>query len=687
MAVLLLYLHIEYPEASESNRRYRQWVAWILASLIIDVISSRTTDYGYMIPPIINILLSTAYFIITSCCFWSLGRYLHSIVKGAFSDFYMNLLNILIVTFHGFMLVNIFTGWVFTFDETGTYQHGPLYAIILILQLLVNTLSILLLFSYRKKLEKRQKAAIWLFMLIIISGFVLQVVIFTKTLLAFYMFAIAAMTVLFVIETPDYAKLADALEEVDEQRQRADVANQAKSNFLANMSHEIRTPMNAIIGLDEMILRETQDPKVRRYALDIKSAGHTLLSIINDILDLSKIESGKMELVPVEYDFASVLNDIVNMTMKKAQEKGLEYEIDVDSDIPSVLYGDEIRIRQIILNITNNAIKYTNEGSVKLSVRFNKDESRLIVAVSDTGMGIKPEDVDKLFTSFQRLDETRNRKVEGTGLGLNITKQLTEIMGGTIKVDSTYGEGSTFTADMIQKVVDESPIGDFNEHLAAALSDNEDYKPRLIAPNARILIVDDNDMNLEVITELIRETRIRTFTAESGAECIELLKKEKYDLVFLDQMMPKMSGTQALRIIRDEHLCDDTPIIVLTADAIVGARETYVREGFTDYLSKPVIYTELEEILYEHLDQGLILSEEEVAALEKEEEAREQSVEKPIVLVISESSDNLKLAKTMLTDDFKGVFVKDEDQAQKYMQKHEVAFVIRDGQQSPQEEV
>ncbi len=676
-AILLLYLHIEYPKASENNKIYRQWVAWILAGQIVDVIASRMTDYGYMIPPILNILVNTVYFMVTAGCFFCLVRYLHSLVKGRFSDFYIRFLKVLCIIYIAFLIVNIFTGWLFTFDETGTYVHGPVYFLIYVLQILVIFMSIVLLLSYRKKLEKRQLAAIWLFMLIIVAGFVLQAGLFPKTLLVFYNFALAAMTVLFVMETPDYIKLTAALKDAAEQRKRADAANQAKSNFLANMSHEIRTPMNAIIGLDEMILREADRPKVRKFALDIRSAGNTLLSIINDILDLSKIESGKMELVPVEYDFSSVLNDIVNMTMKKAQEKGLTYELEVDPDIPSVLYGDEIRIRQIILNLTNNAIKYTAEGSVHVAVLWRKEDSRLIVSVRDTGMGIRPEDLDRLFSSFQRLDETKNRNIEGTGLGLNITKQLAEMMGGEVTVESVYGEGSCFTASMEQKVVCDTPIGDYTKHLEEAQSKNEEFRPQLVAPNARILIVDDNEMNLEVITELMRETEMKIRTAISGKECIAELEKNEFDLVFLDQMMPELSGTDTLKLLKQRHLCDNIPVIVLTADAIVGARDSYVKAGFTDYLSKPVMYPQLEEILMKYIDPSLILTQEQIEA-EKNERAKEAEKDKPKVLVICDSTEKLNQAKALITDAYKGVFVKDEAQAEKYLKKHEVAFVIRD---------
>ncbi|MCR5093574.1 MAG: response regulator [Lachnospiraceae bacterium] len=454
--------------------------------------------------------------------------------------------------------------------------------------------------------------------------------------------------------------------------ERVVAANRAKSNFLANMSHEIRTPMNAIIGMDEMILRESQDMRISKYAMDIRSASKTLLSIINDILDLSKIESGKMEIIPVEYPTMSVFNDIANMTRKKAEEKGLTYELVVDKEIPAVLLGDEIRIRQIMLNIINNAIKYTTEGGVRIHVSYDRVTSRLRVVVSDTGIGIRPEDMEKLYESFQRLEETRNRNIEGTGLGLNITRQLVELMDGFIDVESEYGKGSTFTAEMVQKVVDDTPIGDFADNLARAQEQVEEYRPILVAPDARILIADDNDMNLEVITGLLKDTRINVTCVSSGREAVEYAGKERYDVILLDQMMPGMSGTEALAVIRDTHLADDTPVIALTADAIVGAREVYLREGFADYLSKPVMYEDLENILLKYIDPEHIYTREQI----EEEEARR---EKPVVLVINDSAERLRDVRELLGDRFKGVFVKDEQQAGKYLSRHKVEFIIKDG--------
>jgi len=448
------------------------------------------------------------------------------------------------------------------------------------------------------------------------------------------------------------------------EKDAANASNKAKSDFLANMSHEIRTPMNAIIGMDEMILREKVSDKVRKYALDIQSAGKTLLSIINDILDFSKIESGKMELVPVEYGFASVMNDVVNMTMKKAQDKGLTYNLKVSKDIPSVLNGDEIRVRQVMLNLINNAIKYTHEGSVSVDVSYDDGTSMLWVVVSDTGIGIKNEDFGKLFGSFQRLEEDKNRNIEGTGLGLNITMRLVKMMEGTIGVNSKYGEGTTFTVCMKQEVIDRTPVGNFADNLSKMQYTGKEYKPALVAPKAKILVVDDNDMNLEVFEALLEDTKIGVTTARSGKECIEILRERSFDLIFLDQMMPGMSGVQTLEAMKRDDLAENTAVIALTADAIVGARENYIKEGFSDYLSKPVMYEALEEMLIKYLDPSLIQNEDEAVREEADDG------DKPVVIAISSSTEKLRALKELLSGGYKGVFVKDMDSAAKYVEKN-----------------
>ena len=453
------------------------------------------------------------------------------------------------------------------------------------------------------------------------------------------------------------------------EKDAANASNKAKSDFLANMSHEIRTPMNAIIGMDEMILRSSPSEQIRKYALDIQSAGKTLLSIINDILDLSKIESGKMELIPVEYSFASAMNDVVNMTKKKSLDKALDYRLNVSEDIPSVLLGDEIRVRQVMLNLINNAIKYTNTGYISVEVSYDRNRQMLKFRVSDTGIGIREEDLDKLFESFQRLEEDKNRNIEGTGLGLNITMRLVRMMNGTIDVESRYGEGTTFTAQMKQYVVDDTPLGDFAHNIMHVVEHQEEYRPSLVAPDAHILIVDDNDMNLEVIAGLLTDTRMQITTAESGRECIDILSRRRFDIVFLDQMMPEMSGAQTLTEIRNRHLCDDTPIVALTADAIVGARDNYIREGFTDYLSKPVLFEALEAIIQRYLREDLILKPDQIKELDKKQSEEQDGSERMLVIAISSSSDKLKSLKAQLKDDVKGVFVKDTESAMRYLSK------------------
>ena len=409
---------------------------------------------------------------------------------------------------------------------------------------------------------------------------------------------------------------AEESKELKEAKEEAERANQAKSAFLANMSHEIRTPINAVLGMNEMIRREADDEQIRKYSWNIKSASETLLALINDILDFSKIESGKMEIVEVSYQLSSLLNDVVNMIRYKAEQKGLEFYIKVDETLPDSLIGDEVRIRQVIVNILNNAVKYTPEGSVTFDVRGEKTEDgnlMLQVASIDTGLGIKEEDKSKLFSKFQRLDIEKNRNVEGTGLGLSITLRLVEMMQGTIDVESTYGEGSTFTIMLPQKINDPMPIGDFEKRVEAFVKGEQAYKESFIAPEAEVLVVDDNSMNLFVFESLLKSTKIQVTKAKSGMECLEKIAEKRFDIVFLDHMMPEMDGLETLARAKamPESKCHGVPFIALTANAIAGAREMFLEGGFTDYLSKPINSKLLERMIQDYLPESKILAPEE----------------------------------------------------------------------------
>ncbi len=409
-------------------------------------------------------------------------------------------------------------------------------------------------------------------------------------------------------------------------------ASEAKTDFLANTSHEIRTPINAVLGMNEMILRESakaeknaaEDPekykesfsRIKNYAGNVDSAGNNLLAIINDILDFTKIEEGRMDIVEVEYQLSSLINDVSNMIYFKAKEKNLTFVTDVDENLPDRLYGDIVRVRQIITNILNNAVKYTDKGTVSLKVTGKKVELSsdgrpvlsLTASVTDTGIGIREEDIDKLFGKFERLDLAKNSTKEGTGLGLAITNMLVDMMGGDIKVESEYGKGSTFTVTIPQIVVSEEAIGNFKEKFEKSIGERNAYHESFQAPDAKILIVDDTRMNLVVATEFLRDTLVGIDTAGGGQEAVDLALKNKYDVILMDQRMPEMDGEEAFRLIRSHKDGPniDTPVICLTADAVVGARERYLSKGFDDYLTKPIDSTYLEKMLEKYLPKDKV---------------------------------------------------------------------------------
>lgn len=396
-------------------------------------------------------------------------------------------------------------------------------------------------------------------------------------------------------------------EELAEAKAEAERANAAKSDFLAKMSHEIRTPINAVIGMNEMIIRESGEAHIKDYAHDVKDSSVMLLNIVNEILDSSKIESGMMEIVPVNYEVSSLLNDLYNMTDIKAKEKGLELAFEIEPTIPGELYGDDKRIRQVLLNLLSNAVKYTNEGTVTLKVSADVAEgvAQVHYAVCDTGMGIKEEDIHKLYTAFQRFDLERNRNVEGTGLGMNIAQQLLKLMGSELKIESEYGKGSQFAFSVSQKVVNEQPIGDFNRRLSKA-KERTDYRQSYIAPEAKILVVDDYRMNLKVFRNLLKQTQIQVSTADSGPECLEMLKEQKFDIIFLDHMMPGMNGIEVLHEIKKQGLNPGKPIVMLTANAMVGSGEKYMKEGFDGFLSKPILPDKLDKMILGFLPKDMI---------------------------------------------------------------------------------
>ncbi len=430
---------------------------------------------------------------------------------------------------------------------------------------------------------------------------------FYKAYLAFVSAMLVAFLAWMIAKMSNMAIIHRQYDQIKEAKEEAEYANQAKSRFLAHMSHEIRTPINAVLGMDEMILRESREKEIRGYASDIYTAGNTLLSLINDILDSSKIESGKMEIVPVEYELVTLIRDLRNMISQRAQAKDLHLELNVAPELPRGLYGDDVRLRQIVTNILTNAVKYTPNGTVWFRVGGTRDGEDIVlhVEVEDTGIGIKEEDLPKLFEAYQRIEEGRNRHIEGTGLGLNITIQLLAMMGSKLEVESVYGKGSRFFFDLRQKVVDDTPVGDISEAMHAP-EERYSHEGAFIAPDAHVLVVDDNAMNRKVFRSLLKVTQIRIDEAGGGAEALSLAESARYDMVFMDHMMPDMDGVETMQHMRKLAGYDEIPIYVLTANAVTGAKEQYLEAGFDGFLSKPVVSDKLEQALREALPPELL---------------------------------------------------------------------------------
>lgn len=391
-----------------------------------------------------------------------------------------------------------------------------------------------------------------------------------------------------------------------------------KTAFLASMSHEIRTPINVILGMNEMILRESTSEQLTAYASNIQNAGKTLLSLINNILDTAKIESGKVELTEVDYQTVDLIFDLVVLGKEAAAKRGLVFQTEVDPELPRVLAGDPFHLERIAANFLSNAVKYTEEGFVTLGFGWEKEGESLSIWVQDSGLGIAPQDLDRLFESFTRAAHPAHRRIEGSGLGLAIAKELADLMGGTIKVESQVGVGSTFTVVLPQRVVDPSPVGAWEQKESAASRERTSFA----APRARILIVDDSPENLEVMQVLLKHTLVHIDTARSGAQCLAAAERTAYDLILLDYMMPGLDGLQTLKLLREKGI--QTPVVAVTAHVLFGTREGLLQEGFTAFLAKPIVWPELEQVLIELLPPELVRLETEREVVDQQAAAELQ---------------------------------------------------------------
>lgn len=592
--VIAFMFRMNYVSRTRSDKAFMKLIYFILLAQALDMLTAFTFSLETPKLNAFNLLMTTGYFFsafATAVCF---ERYIASYLpEESDTKAYMIVRYTLIALYclHG--VLNPYTKLAFYFDADGIYHHGHLYYLGYAAPALFALSSMYQIIRYHKYFARKQWISSISFLLVVFVAMILQMGVFPDVYLTFGLIPIALLMILLSLETPDYRKLMQTMEELEKAKQEAWRANQIKSAFLANMSHEIRTPINAVLGFDEMILRESSDEDVLSYAKNIKNSGQTLLNLVNDILDLSKIEAGKMEIVNTEYDLVPRLSDILKMITPRAEEKGLILNIKIDPSIPRKLIGDDVRIGQALTNLLTNAVKYTPKGTVTLMIQLKesrRDTVTLYFAVRDTGIGIRDEDKEKLFSEFSRVEGEKTHKIEGTGLGLPITMKCLMLMGSKLEVESKLGEGSCFYFLLSQKIADPSPIGDFEKARTDGKNEVKVFHEDFTAPDARILVVDDVDLNLKVFKGLLKKSKLQIDTALSGARAIELIHHTQYDCIFMDHQMPEMDGIETLEKLKADETAriNDVPIIALTANAIAGAREMYLQKGFSDYLTKPI---------------------------------------------------------------------------------------------------
>ncbi len=609
---IAVYLRLHYNMRVDRNHFFFRLILMIILCEILDISTAITISYAAVIPTWFNLTLNTVYFLCNGIlCF---GFLCYSFLaertiakRNRPNVFELLLLSIYVI----FLLINLLAGefdWIprelviFRFDEGHNYIHGPSYPIIFIVPYVMLLLATINLFKAALKLGLKQTLSMVLYAICCFAGVTIQLVFFPNVLLNLFSLSVVIVILMFYLVTPENEALSETLRELKIAQEEALSASDLKSRFLSNMSHEIRTPINAILGMNEMIYRETDQTEIREYSQNISKAGASLMALVNDILDIAKIESGKMEINENSYSLKQVLLDCIYIAEVRANAKNLNFHLNIRPDTPSSLIGDSAKIKTCIMHLLTNAVKFTKEGSITLGVDWSyepKNKIILIITVKDTGIGIKTENMNQLFDSFSRIDTEEEQRMEGNGLGLSLTKMILELMGGTIDAFSIYGKGSTFAIRIPQSVdiTQKSRLGDLKAAMAKEIK-LDPNRQHLIAPSLRILAADDVEINLVVLEGLLKPSQAQFETASGGESCVKKAYEKQYDLIFIDHVMPSVDGEAVLREIRKpECINHNTPAVVLTANTAPGAKEMYLEMGFADYITKPISGTAIEDCI------------------------------------------------------------------------------------------
>lgn len=630
MVLVYVLMRMNFVQDTAQNKRFRGLIIMISVVTVLDIASGLTISYAARVPVWFNLFLNSLYFLLTAAMGFCYDIYIAQIAKGgAFTRKGLFVNAIILIVWAGILGVSLFNGIVFSFTPSGEYVHGPCYLLGFIFPAYYIIYTAFILFSNWKIFNWKQRICITLFISLAALGPIVQIVWLPEYLLSMFSPAIAVLIMVFSLETPDYHALMQTMEELKETKEIAEKAkneaerlNMVKSEFLANMSHELRTPINSIIGNSRFIMNETKESSTLEYAAYVEASGKTLIALVNDLLDYTEIEAGKLSLQREPYSLISVVRDLQVYAECNARQKNLEIKLKVDEKLPKTLLGDASRLMQILFNLTSNALKYTEEGWIAIAFEWEKlseEKGNLQVKVSDSGIGMTKEQIEKIAESFTQVKSTNH----GLGLGLTIVTRLLDIMGSKLEIESTPGKGSIFSFHMPLDVEDGTPVGEISFDTEIAFSESQETG--FMAPDARILAVDDYGMNLDLIRGMLRSTKIHVDTAMNGEDALKLLEKNSYHLIMLDHMMPGMDGVELLKEIRNRGLCKEAPIIVITANAVAGSREQYLKEGFDDFISKPIIAARFMAMLRKYLPEKLILDRdrESVEMITPEEEIKQ----------------------------------------------------------------